>query len=71
MPEWRITRLRGEFCVTWDEGEIRRRYLTFTLTPIGCGLAGYSPAQIAWMFDDAPPNVLLPAEFKAPSPQTR
>jgi len=35
--------------------------LTFTLTPIGCGLAGYSPAQIAWMFDDAPPNVLLPA----------
>ncbi|MBX3573181.1 MAG: site-specific integrase [Mesorhizobium sp.] len=26
MPEWRITRLRGEFCVTWDEGNIRRRY---------------------------------------------
>lgn len=27
MPEWRITRLKGEFCVTWDEpGGIRRRY---------------------------------------------
>jgi integrase len=27
MPEWRITRLNGEFCVTWDdEGGIRRRY---------------------------------------------
>lgn len=26
MPEWRITRLRGEFCITWQEGSIRRRY---------------------------------------------
>ncbi|AVH43974.1 tyrosine-type recombinase/integrase [Agrobacterium tumefaciens] len=27
MPEWRLTRLNGEFCVTWDEaGGIRRRY---------------------------------------------
>jgi len=27
MPEWRLTRLRGEFCVTWDDGDgVRRRY---------------------------------------------
>lgn len=27
MPEWRLTRLRGEFCVTWDDPDgIRRRY---------------------------------------------
>jgi len=38
---------------------------TFQLTPIGCGLAGYSPAQIAPMFRGAPSNVLMPAEFAA------
>jgi|GEM_PF-1410731 len=38
---------------------------TFQLTPIGCGLAGYKPEQIAPMFKDAPPNVILPAEFTA------
>lgn len=27
MPEWRLTRIKGEFCVTWDdEGGVRRRY---------------------------------------------
>ncbi|MBO6901420.1 MAG: site-specific integrase [Rhizobiaceae bacterium] len=27
MSEWRITRLRGEFCITWtDESGVRRRY---------------------------------------------
>jgi hypothetical protein len=38
---------------------------TFQLTPIGCGLAGYKPEQIAPMFRDAPFNVLMPDEFKA------
>lgn len=38
--------------------------LTFRLTPIGCGLAGYKPAQIAPMFRDAPANVILPEEFR-------
>lgn len=37
--------------------------LTFQLTPIGCGLAGYTPEQIAPMFDDVPSNVILPEEF--------
>lgn len=43
--------------------------LTFQLTPIGCGLAGYRPEQIAPMFAGAPPNVILPPEFQnAPRP---
>lgn len=33
MPVWRITRLRGECCVTWDEGDIRRRYKLGTADP--------------------------------------
>ena len=39
--------------------------LQFQLTPIGCGLAGYKPEQIAPMFKDAPENVMMPAEFSA------
>jgi hypothetical protein len=38
--------------------------LKFKLTPIGCGLAGYKPADIAPMFRGAPDNVLQPEEFK-------
>lgn len=37
--------------------------LTFELTPVGCGLAGYKPAQIGPMFKGAPANVILPASF--------
>jgi hypothetical protein len=35
----------------------------YFLTAIGCGLAGYTPEQIAPMFADAPANVLMPPEF--------
>lgn len=38
---------------------------TFRLTPIGCGLAGYRPEQIAPMFSGAPENVLMPPEFQS------
>jgi hypothetical protein len=38
--------------------------LQFQLTPIGCGLAGYMPFEIAPMFVSAPSNVQLPQEFK-------
>lgn len=38
-------------------------YLVFLVTPIGCGLAGYSPKEIAPLFKGAPPNVILPEEF--------
>jgi len=37
---------------------------TFRVTPIGCGLAGYKPHQIAPMFAGSPENVILPSEFK-------
>lgn len=37
--------------------------LTFQVTPIGCGLAGYTPADIAPMFKDSPANCIMPAEF--------
>lgn len=38
--------------------------LTFNVTRIGCGLAGYTDEQIAPMFSLAPPNVTLPKSFK-------
>ena len=39
--------------------------LTFLVTPIGCGLAGYKPKQIAPMFEEASHllNVVLPKCF--------
>ena len=39
--------------------------LNFQVTPIGCRLAGYVPAQIAPMFVQAPTNCVMPAEFLA------
>jgi hypothetical protein len=39
--------------------------LTFLVTPIGCGLARYSPKQIAPLWEDAKdiPNIHLPLRF--------
>lgn len=37
---------------------------TFELTPIGCGLAGYEPKDIAPLFRDAPSNVIIPQSFE-------
>jgi hypothetical protein len=39
--------------------------LTFTLAEIGCGLAGYTPAQIAPLFAPIPDNCILPPSFAA------
>jgi hypothetical protein len=41
--------------------------LTFLVTPIGCGLAGYKPKDIAPMFMDCilPDNIRLPKSFLA------
>lgn len=36
---------------------------TFNVVPIGCGLAGYNPAQIAPFFDYPPANICLPYQF--------
>lgn len=38
--------------------------MTFLLAPIGCGLAGFTPQQIAPLFRNAPKNVKLPKEFE-------
>ena len=43
----------------------QRPSTAFELTPIGCGLAGHRPEQIAPMFATAPANVQLPAAFAA------
>jgi hypothetical protein len=37
--------------------------LRFLVTEIGCGIAGYTPAQIAPLFTDVPDNVVLPDSF--------
>jgi hypothetical protein len=43
----------------------RNRELQFNVTRIGCGLAGYSDAQIAPMFKYAPSNCVLPKGWRA------
>lgn len=35
----------------------------FNIVAIGCGLAGFTPDQIAPMFEGAPANCVLPKEF--------
>ncbi len=38
--------------------------LQFQLTPIGCGLAGYTYEDIGPMFKNSPSNVVIPKEFE-------
>lgn len=38
--------------------------LRFLVTEIGCGIAGYSPEQIAPLFRGSPGNVVLPERFR-------
>lgn len=42
--------------------------MTFNVTRIGCGLAGYTDAQIAPMFADAPYNCNLPEGWRTTCP---
>lgn len=37
--------------------------LRFLLTPVGCGIAGYTPEQVAPLFVGLPANVSIPASF--------
>lgn len=37
--------------------------LTFLLTPVGCGIAGYTAEEVAPMFADVPENVVMPESF--------
>lgn len=45
--------------------------LEFKVTRIGCGLAGYTNAQIAPMFESAPDNCLFDKEWKEFLPNKR
>lgn len=38
--------------------------MTFQVTRVGCGLAGYSDKQMAPLFEGAPKNCQLPEEWK-------
>lgn len=38
--------------------------LRFLVTEVGCGIAGYSPDQVAGFFRGAPENVVLPESFE-------
>lgn len=37
--------------------------LRFLVTEIGCGIAGYTPAEVAPLFTGTPANVVLPESF--------
>lgn len=45
--------------------EAAKPFLRFQLTPIGCGLAGYTREQIEPLFALAPNNVIWPPEWGA------
>ena len=38
--------------------------MTFEVTRVGCGLAGYTDIQIAPLFKNAPSNCILPTEWE-------
>ena len=42
---------------------IKHSELEFLVTEVGCGLAGFTPAEIAPFFKGAPANVALPQSF--------
>ena len=46
------------------EFAVKHPKLTFTVTRIGCGLAGYKDEDIAPMFENAPENCLLPEGWR-------
>lgn len=45
--------------------------LTFVVTRVGCGLAGYTDADMAPLFAGAPPNCALPPAWKVLAPARR
>jgi general stress protein YciG len=60
-----LSEIAGYVAAFLAQAEVLYPDRTFEVTPIGCGLAGYTPDQIGPMFRDAPPNVRLPGEFLA------
>lgn len=64
---WRLETLRidtiAENVTSFLYFALRHPELTFLVTEVGCGLAGYKPEQIAPLFANHPPNVVLPERF--------
>ena len=57
------TEIMAEQIATFLEFAESHPELTFLVTKIGCGLAGYTPADVAPYFTNVPENVILPPEF--------
>lgn len=60
LPLYTISGYARAFCHYAAE----HREDQFFVTRIGCGLAGYSDAEIAPLFNSAPGNCILPVEWK-------
>lgn len=54
----------GGFVMEFKKEAAANPDVTYHLTPIGCGIAGYKPYDIAPMFLECPKNVILPIEFQ-------
>lgn len=60
LPLFNIRNYIGEFIYFARDNQD----MLFIVTPVGCGLAGHDPIEIAPMFKEyIPPNVYLPREF--------
>jgi hypothetical protein len=60
-----LSEIAGYVAAFLTQAEVLYPERTFLVTPIGCGLAGYTPAQIAPLFQHHPKNVILPPAFLA------
>lgn len=60
MSGWEVLAAEASTFVAFaaDHGE-----LTFLLTPVGCGIAGYSATDVAPLFASVASNVTLPESF--------
>lgn len=53
----------GEHVQQFKNFAVNNLDMTFYITAIGCGLAGYTPKDIAPMFSNCPYNCILPESF--------
>jgi len=60
LPIREITKYVSQFI----EFANRHQEMTFMVTRIGCGLAGYTDIQIAPLFKGVPDNCVMPAEWE-------
>jgi hypothetical protein len=54
----------AEHVARFTEFAIDHPELRFAVTRVGCGLAGFTDAEIAPLFDDVPPNCDLPEGWR-------